>query len=340
MFRLPRRLHLHRAGWVFSIGAVFLGMAAIATGNNLLFLMLGAMLGIIALSGWMSELVLRGVEVRRRLPRGATAGASTRIGYQVTNRKRWLPSFALEIGEAGRAARAFVPAVEAGEVVTVWAEEVFAHRGIYPLQLVTVSTSFPFGLFRKERDLELNGEVVVWPRTDRPVRAVRRPADRSPRAGVSQANAAGARGEYRGLRDYRPGDDPRDVHWRSSARRTVPVVREFERDDAETLWICLDLRVPAGARAEAAVETAATLAARARDGGGSFALVTGDVRTGPGAGTAHLERILDLLAGARFRADAPPLCGPLDPAAAVLVTAGSVHGAGWADALIAGEEGA
>ena len=72
-----------------------LGVAAIGTGNNLLFLLLGAMLGFITLSGWLSEQMLRKVEVRRRPPRGVTAGEPARVAYELANGKRRLPSFAV-----------------------------------------------------------------------------------------------------------------------------------------------------------------------------------------------------------------------------------------------------
>ena len=91
------------------------------------------------------------------------------------------------------------------------------------------------------------------------------------------AAAGAARGEYRSLRQYQPGDDPRDVHWRSSARRNVPVVREYERDSADTLWLCLDLRAAPGEAAELACEIAATLAARAARLGERFGLATNEI---------------------------------------------------------------
>lgn len=335
--RPPRRLRLHRAGWVFSGGTLLLGLAAIATGNNLLFLLLGALLGFIALSGVMSEQVLRGVRVRRQLPRGVVAGRPARIVYEVENAKRRLPSFALEIGEAGRAECGFVAALEPGRRMRLRVEAVFERRGVYPLPGVTLATSFPFGLFRKERDLALAGELVVWPRTDRPVREVRTAGVRARhRTGVA-VPAPGARGEYRGLRDYRPGDDPRDVHWRSTARRAVPVVREYEREEARSFWLCLDPRAADDAAAEAAVETLATLAARAERRGQPFGVAAAGQTIPPGTGPLHLERVLDLLARARLAADAPLPRPPAPPAECVLVSAAPRAAAGWADVLHAAE---
>lgn len=316
---------------MFTGGTLVLGMAAIGTGNNLLYLVLGGMLGFITLSGWLSEQMVRRVEVRRRPPRGITAGQPGRITYELKNGKRRLPSLAVEAGEAGRPERAWVAAVEPGATAVARAERTWERRGVHPLETVTLATSFPFGLFRKERDVDLPGEAVVWPRHDRPVREPRPAGERVRRAGETFAGAAGARGEYRGLRPYRPGDDPRDVHWKTTARLGDPVVREYERDRSSALWICLDLRWPEGDDAEAAVETAASLAALASRRGDAFALATADARVSPGAGPAQLERVLDALARARFRADAPRVEPPVPARECVLVTPASAADGRWGD---------
>jgi uncharacterized protein (DUF58 family) len=320
---------------MFSGGSVLLGVAAIGTGNNLLFLLLGAMLGFITLSGWLSEQVIRRLEVRRRPPRGVTAGRPARIAYEVRNLKRRLPSFAVEITEAGRDGHAWVHAVEPGATAHARAEVTFPRRGVYPLETLTLATSFPFGLFRKERDVELPGEAVVWPRHDRPVREPRPAGERVRRAGETFAGAAGSRGEYRSLRPYRPGDDPRDVHWKTTARLGAPVVREYERDRAQALWICLELRWPGGDAAEAACETAASLASDAARRGDAFGFATAEARVQPGAGSAQLERVLDALARARFRPDAPRLEPPVPARECVLVTPSPTADAAWGDVFAA-----
>jgi uncharacterized protein (DUF58 family) len=337
--RPPRRLRFTRPGWIVTVGSLVLGLAAIGTGNNLLYLLLGAVLGFIVLSGWMSEQTLRGLEVRRRVPAGATAGEPARIAYEVANRKRRLPSFAVEVGEAGLPGRAWIAALGAGEEHAARAEHTWERRGVYPLETTVLATGFPFGLYRKERDLDLPGEVAVWPRTDRPVREPRPAGRRSLATDRALAGAAGGRGEFRALRPYRPGDDPRDVHWPSTARAGEPVVREFERERSRALWLCLELRAPEGDAAEAAVEVVAALAAGALRRGESFGLATGDTRVPPGTGPGQLERVLDALARARFRPDAPAVAPPAPPAECVLVTAGSA-GAGWGDVYRAGEAGA
>jgi uncharacterized protein (DUF58 family) len=333
--RPPRRLRFSRSGWFFTVGALLLGVAAVGTGNNLLFLLLGAMLGFIVLSGWMSEQMLRRLSVVRRPPRGATAGSPARMTYEVRCGNRRMPSFSIEAGEAGRSEIGWIPVVAPLGSATVRVETVWPRRGVHALEGVTVATSFPFGLFRKERDLDLPGEVVVWPRAEMRLREPRPAGERMRHAGAAPAGGLGARGEYRGLRAFRPGDDPRDVHWRTTARLGEPVVREYERDRSRTLWICLDLRAPDDDAAEAAAETAASLAAGAMRRGDPFGLATAETRVDPGAGAAQFERVMDALARARFRPDAPGPAAPADRAACVLVTGAAAGGHGWGDVFVA-----
>jgi len=321
--RAWRRISFTPGGLAFTIGTFAVGFAALNTGNNLLYLLLGAMLGFITVSGWLSEQAIRGLVVERRFPRAVTVGQELRITYRVRNAKPKLPSLAVELVEHGLPGRAFLAHVAPGETTTTRSLNSFVRRGIYPLRTLTLATSFPFGLFLKERDVELSGEVVVWPRTDRPVQMPLPPAGSAPHAGAPPRGGAGYRGEYRSLRPYRPGDDPRDIHWRSSARLREPVMREYERDGACTRWICLDLRGEPSEGAEVAVEVAAALAARAAAEGHTFALAAGLAFVPPDDGPGQLERVLDVLARVDFEPDAPASVPPVEEEACILVQAGS-----------------
>ncbi len=324
--RAWRRIRFTTGGAVFTAGAFAIGFAAVNTGNNLLYLLLGAMLGFIALSGWLSEQVLRGLTVTRRTPQGVTVGRTFRITYHVTNRKPRFPTLAVHLIEEGLPGIACIGRLDPRESVTVRSENHFIKRGVYRLEALTLSTAFPFGLFTKERDLTLPGELVIWPRADRPVSMPAPPGGTSrPRYSDVSGVTVGARGEFRGLREYRVGDDPRDIHWRSTARTGEPVVREYDQDSAETIWICLDTRDEPGDRAENAVETAASLAARAFQEGRRFALATPTGHVGAGTGSGQLERVLDVLARVDFERSGPRLSPPSDPSTCVLV---SISGAG------------
>jgi uncharacterized protein (DUF58 family) len=83
---------------------------------------------------------------------------------------------------------------------------------------VLVSTRFPFGLFEKGREQEVPATLVVHPvRVPAPPARVRaRPGD-----GERPEPRPGSGAEFHSLRDFRAGDDPRAVHWRSSARAVL-----------------------------------------------------------------------------------------------------------------------
>jgi uncharacterized protein (DUF58 family) len=331
-----RRISFTSGGVAFTIGTFAVGFAAMNTGNNLLYLLWGSMLGFLMVSFWLSEQAIRDVRIERRFARAVTVGHDFRLGYEVTNRKSRLPSLALEIIEGGLPGRAFVAHVPPRGTVAARSVNSFVRRGIYPLDIVTLSTAFPFGLFRKEKDIRMPGEVIVWPRSDRRVREPRVGGGRMRRAGLSARGTAGSRGEYRSLRGYRPGDDPKDIHWRSTARLREPVIREYERDGAETRWICLDTRFEQSDAAEVAVEVAASLCAQAVAARHPFALVAGEAVLEPGEGPAQLERALDLLARVDFAEDEPLPAPPVARDRCVLV--GVYPRGGFADVLAVGPQ--
>lgn len=321
-----RRIRFTRSGALFALGALAVGLAAVNTGNNLLYLVLGAMLGSILVSGWLSERTIGGLRVHRHAPRPATAGTPLGLSYRVGNERRRVPAVSIEIREKGLDRAAFVGILDPGATVTVRAEYRFPRRGVHRLSTVTLTTLFPFGLFRKERDLEIPGEIVVLPRCDRPIRMPMIGGGRTRRVAALFHGGGGVRGEYRGLRSYRPGDDVRDIHWRSTARLGEPVVREYEQEAGETLWICLDLAHPPGDAAEDAVEIAASMAARAQSRGWRYGLATATYRVSPGQGPGHVQHILETLARVEFSEDHPRVHPPDDGARSVLVYPGMVAG--------------
>jgi uncharacterized protein (DUF58 family) len=338
----PRRLRVLRPGYVLIIGIFALSFATLNTGNNVLYLLLGALLGLIALSGWLSEQSLQKNRITRILPASVTAGHTARIEYRARNLKKRLPTVALELRDVGvkRAVfgMGFIPLVEPGMHGAAVAEVRFDRRGVYRLSRVVAATSYPFGLFEKERDLKVDGLVTVWPRTDRPVRAPRPAGRRGARAAAGGGAAGGAeRGDFRAQRPYSVGDDPRDVHWRSTARRGEPIMREYDRDAAESYWIVLDAVASTDVTFEIAVELAAALIARAADAGERVGCMIGDIRIPAAGDRTAVEASLDALARVERREQGTmPL--PAPPAECVVVTGRDIARGSYADVFPASAE--
>lgn len=352
--RVRRRVRIERAGAFLVGGTILLGLAALNTGNNLLYLLLGSLFGTLVLSGWLSELTLRGLTVRRAVPRAVTAGATARIEYTVRNGRRRTASHGIVVREAGSGTAreggsgdamgdgaamgfggSYVKTLEPGGAERVRALLDTTRRGVYPLHSVALATSYPFGLFTKERHLPLAGSLVVWPRTDRPVRRPLPGGERGMRVHAGAAAAHGIeRGDYRGMREYRVGDDPRDIHWRTTARRGEPILREYDRSVSEEYWIVLDTVAADRDAGEAAIEVAASLVAAAAARGDRFGLAAGGARIPPGTAPGRAEAALDLLAAVKLTANGGAPAAPAAARSCVLVTARSDHTVGWGDTYV------
>lgn len=100
----------------------------------------------------------------------------------------------------------------------------------------TITTSDLLGFFVSRRDQPNLEVALVYPRfaslsQRRPVRELETTAA-APRAGSGS--------EIFGVREFRPGDSLRRIHWRSSARRGELVVREYEPPGVQTITIAVD----------------------------------------------------------------------------------------------------
>lgn len=86
-----------RAGIIYVLVTLVIGIAALNTGNNLLYIVVAAMLAAILVSGWVSAIVLRYLELDVRLPEHVFAGRPTRGRIVLHNPRRYLPSFSVRV---------------------------------------------------------------------------------------------------------------------------------------------------------------------------------------------------------------------------------------------------
>jgi uncharacterized protein (DUF58 family) len=91
-----------RAGLVYILITVVIGIAAINTGNNLLYVVVAALLSAIVVSGIASALVLRNLALDVHLPEHVFAGRAVLARFVVRNTSSWLPSFSVRVVPAKR----------------------------------------------------------------------------------------------------------------------------------------------------------------------------------------------------------------------------------------------
>ena len=235
---------LTREGIVY-LGAVFvLVLAAVNTGNNLLFMILACLLAGILISGVLSRAVLTGIEFKLELPEHIFAEQPILATVELTNEKEWWPSFSLRvIGESRKVAAqiltrpVYFPYIPRRASARQKVELAFPRRGVYRQDAFGIRTKFPFGFLEKTRRVDSDLEVIVYPR----VEPTEEFFEVLPLLSGEMSSYFRGRGhELYSIRQYQPTDSARFVDWKATAKSGSLKVREFAREDERRLMLVLD----------------------------------------------------------------------------------------------------
>ena len=235
---------LTRDGIIYLVAVFILALAAVNTGNNLLFLILACLLAGILISGVLSRVVLTGVGVKFDLPEHIFAGQPVLAEIELRNEKQIWPSFSLRVIGGSKKSHdeilsrpVFFPYISRISTARQKVELRFQQRGVYRQDTFGIRTRFPFGFFEKTRRVESNMEITVYPAVE--------PTDQFyevlPLLSGEMASHFRGRGhELHSLRDYQPTDSGRLVDWKVTAKSGRLMVREFAREDERRVMLVLD----------------------------------------------------------------------------------------------------
>lgn len=237
------RLRLTALGLQYLLAMLLVGGFAANTGNNLLYLVFGLMLGLFLVSGVASRRALRGLDVTE-VEAGnlfARVRGGLRVRLQERNPKtvRGL-ELHLEL-EGGQAEPTFYPGGQGEPEPVVVVHARAEQRGWTHLKALDLRTTYPFGFLEKAWRIPLDDKLLVLPhpRTPGPLQAT------FPEEGHGALPQAGE-SSPEGARPLRPGDPPARVHWKRTAQRSLPGtihpwVRTFQEEQPLGLRLELDL---------------------------------------------------------------------------------------------------
>lgn len=250
--------------FIFVTGGV--GLGAINTGNNLLFLIFGFQLSLIVLSGIMSEIALRDLVLRRRLPSRAFARTTCLIEIELENKKQRAASYSLEVEDISPDApserRCYFLKVAQKSVQIAGYRRVPLRRGMLGLSGFRVATRYPFGIIEKWRILNVPDQLLIFPELKHEDLIQ---AEQNVMGADAASRKVGFGTEIAGLRTFQSSDEIRAVHWKRSASLGKLIVLERHRDTTAHLVVVLDNARPEGADArwdeglERAISRAAAL---------------------------------------------------------------------------------
>lgn len=295
-----RSIRLTPEGTRFVLLTLAVGVAAINTGNNLLYLLLAMLLSLIVMSGLLSEQTLKQLEFRRRMPDRMFASRPATVSLSIANRKTRVPTFSLRVQDvvSGLAVDRGIHLLYAppGSVTVQSYPLVVGRRGLHRIEGIKLLTRFPFGLFLKAATLPAESEVVVYPEV-RPLPAAL-VHDLTTRGEDRSVSRRGPGTALYNLRRYHDGDDSRAIHWKTTARQRRLMIRETEAEEQRRVVLVLPTEVPDRARTvfEQAVSLTASLAAFFHQQGHAIGLLIGGQEIPTGTGEAHYDAMLRALA--------------------------------------------
>lgn len=296
-----------REGRRFILAACLIGLAAVNTGNNLIYLILSLMVSFVLLSFAVLRFTLPGLSARMVIRHPVFAGDPASACLMLENASGRIPAYSVHMTLNDRrisAAPAYCAVVPPGGHDEACREIAFRRRGRYDTVACELSSSFPFALFKRRRKVDCLAGITVYPGL-RDVSGI----DLSTGKVGGPARLAGWSDELHSLREYRAGDDVRNIHWKASAKSDALIVREFAGHDAARITLVLDnLRDQGAGRSgspaaedseevfEKAVSLAASLARHFLDEGYMVRLVSCRSAVPFGTGREQFLAILDSLA--------------------------------------------
>lgn len=225
----------------------------------------GAILGLSLLGAWATALLwghraLRGLQAEWLLPARCHVGDEVTLGLRLHAPHQLAPLLVLAPPTPGAPPLhlANLPAPGPAPTRIAWTRR-FNERGRQRIAAPSCESRHPFGLLRRRQRCGDDGQVLVLPALGR----VDRKLDARIDAWLIDLGCDEQVGddELSHLRNYRPGDHPRRIHWRASARARSLIVAERHALAARSLALMVDTRVRhmPSRRLERQLATAATL---------------------------------------------------------------------------------
>lgn len=287
------RVHLSMSRYGVAFVPILMGMllAAINYDNNLVYIILFLLIGIMAVSAAYTYRNLARLEVRPGNIWPAYAGGNLRYTVQTFNRAPY-PIYGITFRREGIASdfRVECDHLEPGTGRAVEFIEPAHMRGRYRISGMEVASIFPLGLFRASMQVPMDWEYVVYPH---PKGQRARPDTQLDVRTQDDGLYRGGENFY-GLRNYQPGESQRHIDWKAVARGRPLMSKEFASGGTGRLWFDWD-QLP-NLDIEERLSQLALWVVEADQLGSPYGLRLPQQECAPSTGPIHLQKCLTLLA--------------------------------------------
>ena len=285
---------VHTAGVIYTLVSTGLGLVAINSGNNLMYLITAMLLGFLLSSGISGRRNLYGAELSVSFPDEIYAEEQCAVNINITNKRRSAPIYFISV-EFGKD-EAFFPLVKPGQNTNSSILTMFRIRGRHKAGLFYITSIYPFNLFKRFSHVYVEDEIVVFPYplkcSPDSIFINENPEDDN---SAKDSGKAITETDVAGLRPYAEGDSIRRVHWKSSAKTGKLNTKLYEGEETGAgRIIALDTLVSAGI--EKGLSMASYAISESIKSGAPIGMLIHGKLIPPSAGRTHKLLLLEMLA--------------------------------------------
>lgn len=285
------RVKLRRWGYIYAGITLLTGFAAVNSGNNLVYIVLAFLLSLMALSGFVSFINMRGLEISYITYDEIYARTPGYVKITIKNLKP-IPSFLLLPSLKPEITEPFSPIVylppKCEKNISVKAY--FPKRGPFEIKNIFLHSQFPFGFTWRSKQLPTKASILVFPHI---TTAVNSPEEflETENGFITSSTREGTGGDFLGLREYRRGDPAHRIYWKKQKIEGKPYIKQFFDEGNKKIILYISEKA-----SERMIERTASIACSLLEHGSSVGLKTDRDFIPPSTGHLQKLQILKTLA--------------------------------------------
>ncbi len=232
-------IKITKAGWIYIIITILLGVAGANTGNNLVYLISSAFLAFMGISGIIAKINLSKLDINLEPEKEIFAGFPAVLNISVINNKKFFPSFLINVYLDNKYIT--FPLVNKSDKEERTINIIFEKRGINKIKDIKICSVFPFNFF--ERCIKLNKEieVLVFPKPEKYSFYTGTSKKSKNKKDIQKSSSIKSyEGEIAGFSKYYKGVPLKYISWKHYAKTGKLIIKEFMEDSDIPVIIDLD----------------------------------------------------------------------------------------------------
>jgi uncharacterized protein (DUF58 family) len=230
-------IKITKAGYIYIALTIFLGVSAVNTANNLIYLIVSALLSFMGISGFFGKRNLSKIDVAAELPEEIYANKGFPLRIRLQNNKGFLPVFLMRVNICG--SEVLIPFADKKGDSIRHANISFEQRGRHEIKDVHICSVFPFNFFIRCRRLDNPVSFVVFPEPRKSELPGFFERERMIK-GERLVDKAGYEADILSIREYMHGDPFKYINWKATAKTGELKTKELSSSAHRPVMIDFD----------------------------------------------------------------------------------------------------